>query len=151
MAQIFKNCTSCKKLITIFSENKTTLCKHCGTEFETDSLLDESEKTFIKSLSSNELDISLKYNSMIMQGNEHILNNSFDKAEESFKQAIDLCENRYEGYYGVVRAKTHDFKILPDTNDYLEYAKIAISIADDDVDSIINANLAKINIFKNKK
>ena len=51
MAQIFKNCTSCKKLITIFSENKTTLCKHCGTEFETDSLLDDSEKTFVKSLS----------------------------------------------------------------------------------------------------
>ena len=41
-------------------------------------------------------------------------------------------------------------EILPDSKDYLEYAKIAISLADDDIDHQINANLAKINIFKNK-
>ena len=148
MAQIFKNCTNCGELLTIFTDSKITSCKNCENEFVTSSLLDESDKTFIKKLSSEQIETTLQYNSLIIQGNDHISNSLFDKAEQCYKQAIDICENRYEAYYGVVRAKTQDFQSIPETSDYLEYAKLAMKYADDDIDSKINANLAKINIFK---
>ena len=150
MTQIFKKCPNCDNIITIHSNNETSVCSNCMAEFETKSLLDDSDKVFFKSISSEQLENTLRYNSLIIQGNENIEKGLFDKAEQNYKQAINLCENRYEGYYGVARAKTHDFKIIPNSQDYLEYAKIAISIADDDIDSKINANLAKINVFKNK-
>ena len=108
------------------------------------------DRTFFKSFSNEQLENSLRYNSLIMQGNKYIENGLFEKAEQSYKLAIALCENRYEGYYGVARAKTQDFKHFPESQDYIEYAKLAMNYADDDIDSQINANLAKINIYKNK-
>ena len=113
-------------------------------------MLDDSDRTFFKHFNSADIDISLKYNALIIQGNDYIFMQQYQQAEEAFKQAISLNENRYEAYYGITRAKTQDFQILPDNNDYLEYAKIALSLADDDIDSKINANLAKINIYKQK-
>lgn len=148
MTQIFKKCANCNNILTIYSENQITVCEFCKCEFETSSLLDDSEKTFVKSLKTEKLEEHLKYNAFIIQGNEYISQGLYKTAEQSYKQAIDLNENRYEGFYGVARAKTHDFQIIPESNDYLEYAKIALSIADDDIDPQINANLAKLNIFK---
>lgn len=151
MSQIFKKCPICGNTLTIYEKNKNTQCKKCMAEFDTESILDADERTFLKSFSDDKLENTLRYNALIIQANENIEKGLFEKAEQNFKQAIELCENRYEAYYGIARAKTQDFKILPESQDYLEYAKIAISIADDDIDSQINANLAKINVFKNKK
>ena len=151
MAQIFKNCNNCGKILTIDNNKNITKCESCFCEFETSSLLDDSDRTFFKHFNSADIDISLKYNALIIQGNDYIFMQQYQQAEEAFKQAISLNENRYEAYYGITRAKTQDFQILPDNNDYLEYAKIALSLADDDIDSKINANLAKINIYKQKK
>jgi len=151
MAQIFKNCTNCGKVLTIDNNQNVTKCENCLCEFKTSSLLDDSDKTFLKHFDSKDLDLSLKYNALIMQGNDYIISQQYQKAEESFKQAILLNENRYEAYYGVTRAKTQDFQVLPENNDYIEFAKIAMNLADDDIDTKINANLAKINVFKNRK
>ena len=151
MAQIFKKCPNCSNLITIFTGNKKTTCLNCQSEYETEKLLDNKDKRFFESFDQEDLELSLKYNAYIMQGNQHISNEQFLQAEQCFKQAIELCETRYEGYYGVARSKTHDFQILPDSPDYLEYAKLAIQMADDDIDPKINANLAKLNVLKNKK
>ena len=148
MAYIFKKCPNCTNILTIFSESKTTSCEVCGAEFENSSILHYKDIVFFKNFSESDFEKSLKYNALIIQGNENISNSLYQKAEECFKQAIELDENRYEGYYGVTKAKTQDFQVLPDNNDYLEYAKIAMSLADDDVDHKINANLAKLNIFK---
>ncbi len=150
MAQIFKKCPSCSGLITIYTGSKKTICPNCQIEHKTESLLDKNDKQFFASFDDKNLELSLKYNAFIVQGNEHISNAQFSEAEKCFKQAITLDENRYEGYYGVARAKTQDFQFLPDENDYLEYAKLAINMADDDIDPKINANLAKLNIIKNK-
>ena len=151
MAEIFKKCEICDNILSINISSKATICNKCLSEFDTSKLLDDNDKTFIKSLSSEEIENSLKYNALILQGNENIADEQFDKAEESFKQAVELNENRYEAYLGIARAKTHDFTFLPDTNDYLEYAKIAISLSDDEIDYQINAKLAKIAVFKNNK
>lgn len=151
MTQIFKKCQFCENILTIYAGNKTTVCTKCLAEYETSKLFDASDKTFIKSISSDEVENALKYNALIMQGNENIADKQYEKAEESFKQAVELNENRYEAYYGIARAKTHDFSFLPETNDYLEYAKIAISLADDEIDYKINANLAKLSVLKKLK
>lgn len=150
MTQIFKKCTKCGNILTIYSGNQNTICETCFEVFDTNSLLDQEDKTFFKSFDSGELEENLKYNALIMQGNEHIANEQYKNAEKSYKQAISLNENRYEGFYGVARAKTHNFQIIPESLDYIEYAKIAINLADDDIDPQINANLAKLGIAKNK-
>lgn len=150
MAQIFKKCKVCNNTLTIFTNSKTTVCNFCKSEFKTSDLLDNNDIRFFESFDNQEIELSLKYNALIMQGNEQILGGQFLEAERSYKQAISLNENRYEGYYGVARAKTQDFQIIPDDNDYLEYAKLAINMADDDIDPKINANLAKLNISKTK-
>ena len=150
MAQIFKNCKNCKNLLTIFTGSKTTICPNCKEEYNSADLLDKTDKKFFADFDDKSIELSLKYNAFIIKGNENMSNGQFLQAEQSYKQAINLMESRYEGYYGVVRAKTQDFTILPEENDYLEYAKIAINIADDDIDPKINASLAKLNITKNK-
>ncbi len=148
MAQIFKKCKVCKEILTIFSDSKTTICLSCKHEFNTSDLFDENDTFFFKNFASGELETALKYNALIGQGNDFVSSERFDKAEETFKQAISLDENRYEAYFGVARAKTHDFRELPDSKDYLEYAKIALDKASDDIDPKINANLAKLGISK---
>ncbi len=148
MTQIFKKCKSCGNILTIYDDSLMTICDKCLTEFETKNLLDENDKSLIKNLSSDEIENALRYNAKIMKANEFILHENYQKAEESFKEAIEINENRYEAYYGIARSKTEDFTKIPDTNDYLEYAKIALSIAEDDIDSQIYANLAKLGIAK---
>lgn len=151
MSEIFKKCECCDNILSVNIGSKITTCNKCLTEFETSKLLDDNDKTFIKTISGEEVENALKYNALIMQGNDNIADEQFDKAEETFKQAIELNENRYEAYLGITRAKTHDFTFLPETKDYLEYAKIAISLSEDEIDYQINAKLAKIAVFKNKK
>lgn len=150
MNQIFKKCPSCDNIITIHRNNKTSVCTKCNSEFETVSLLDDDDRSFLKSISDEKLENTLRYNSLIMQGHAYIEQGLFVKAEQTFKLALTLCENRYEAYYGISRAKTQDFKVFPNSQDYIEYAKLAMDYADDDIDSQINANLAKINIYKKK-
>lgn len=150
MAQIFKKCKICNNILTIYTNSKITICKSCKSEFNTNDLLNSDDVKFFESLDSEKNELSLKYNALIMQGNDQILNGQFLDAEKTYKQAISLDESRYEAFYGITRAKTQDFQIIPTDNDYLEYAKIAINKADDDIDPKINANLAKLNILKTK-
>ena len=78
MSQIFKKCPVCGNTLTIYEKNKNTQCKKCMAEFDTESILDADERTFLKSFSDDKLENTLRYNALIIQANENIEKGLFE-------------------------------------------------------------------------
>lgn len=151
MSYITLKCKNCGASMSIDFDAKTVTCIHCGSTFLLSELFDEEDVNVIKQFKPSDIEKKANFTEAIKKGEVCLYQGEFVKAEEYFKRAIEIDEENYKGYFGVIRAKTHNFNILPDTDDYAQYAKITLNLVDRDNEDHIKSELQKLDLLKREK
>lgn len=151
MSYISIKCKNCGSTMTMNVTSKTITCIHCGSTFLLSQLLDEKDLAFIEKIKPDDLSKKLEVSDNLKDGESCLFKGEYEKSEEYFKKAIELDEHNYKGYLGVVRAKTHNYNLLPNSDDYKEYARYALKYADGDDAIYVKNELEKIPILKAEK
>ena len=141
MSLINLKCKNCSASVSLDMNAKSITCAHCGSTFLLQELIDEKDIEMVESLSEKDFQEKVDFNDAIKHGDIALFQGDFDKAEQYYKRAIQLNENDFRGYYGVVRSKTHNLNIIPDSNDFKEYAKLAIKFVPHDEEIHIKSEL----------
>lgn len=151
MSYISIKCKNCGSTMTMNVTSKTITCIHCGSTFLLSQLLDEKDLAFIEKIKPDDLSKKIEVSDNLKDGEACLFKGDYEKSEEFFKKAIELDEHNYKGYLGVVRAKTHNYNLLPNSDDYKEYAKLALKYADGDDAIYVKNELEKIPLLKAEK
>lgn len=148
MSYITLKCKNCGSNMSLNTESHSATCIHCGSTFLLNEILDEKDIAFTEKLSPKNLEQKMMAQSSIKQGENYLAQADFEKAEECFKRAIELDENNFKPYIGVVKSKTHNLNILPENDDYIQYANYALDIAEGDDLVLVKSELEKIYLLK---
>lgn len=148
MSYITLKCKNCGSNMSLNTESHSATCIHCGSTFLLTELLDEKDIAFTEKFSTKNLEQKMMAQGSIKQGETYLAQAEFEKAEECFKRAIELDENNYRPYLGIVKAKTNNLNSLPDDDDYIQYANYALSTADGDDLVLVKSELAKLYLLK---
>lgn len=151
MSYINLRCKTCSGNMSLDLSSKNISCSHCGRNYIISDLLDDKDIKLISKMSSEELSGKINANSLIKEGESYIYQANFKKAEQSFKKAIEFDELNFKAYLGVVRAKTHNLNIIPDEDDYKEYARQAYALADADDKIYVKSELLKLGLLSFEK
>ena len=148
MSYITLKCKNCGANMSLNTESHSATCIHCGSTFLISDILDEKDTKFITKLSPKDLEIKMYASDALKQGETYLLKCEYDKAEASFKKAIELDDSNYRSYLGIVKAKTKNCNVLPKNDDYLQYAHYAMSLATGDDLILVKSELAKIDLLE---
>ena len=148
MSYITLKCKNCGSNMTLNTESNSATCIHCGSTFLISEILDEKDMAFATQFTPKNLEKKMLAQGAIKQGETHLFQGEFEKAETCFKRAIDLDDTNYKSYLGVVKAKTRNLNTIPDNDDYLQYAHYAISLASGDDLVLVQSELAKIELLR---
>lgn len=151
MSYITLKCKSCGADMSLNPDSKAITCKHCSSTYMLVDLLDDTDKLFTKQLSKKDVENMIEFSDAIKKGETYIYQAEYKLAEESFKKAIEYNNKSHKGYFGVVKAKTENFNKIPDENDYLEYAKLALAHVDKDDEAHVKSEIAKLTFLANEK
>lgn len=151
MSYITLKCKNCGASMSIDFNAKTVTCLHCGSTFLLSELFDEKDVGMIKDFTPEDLEKKANFTEAIKKGEVSLYQGEFERAEQYFKKAIEIDEDNYKGYFGVIKAKTHNFNILPETDDYVEYSKITLNLVDKDDEIHIKSELQKLDLLKREK
>lgn len=151
MSYITLKCKNCGASMSIDFNAKTVTCLHCGSTFLLSELFDEKDVVMIKDFTPEDLEKKANFTEAIKKGEVSLYQGEFERAEQYFKKAIEIDEENYKGYFGVIKAKTHNFNILPETDDYVEYSKITLNLVDKDDEIHIKSELQKLDLLKREK
>lgn len=151
MSYITLKCKNCGSGMTLDTNSKTITCTHCGSTFMLADVMDEKDTAFLNKTKPEDIQTKMEVAKALKQGDTCVYQAEYKLAEEYYKKAIELDEKNYKGYFGVVRAKTSNFNRIPDTNDYLEYAKVVQKLVGDDDNVYVKSELAKLEILKKEK
>ena len=148
MSYITLKCKNCGSNMSLNTESHSATCVHCSSTFLLSEILDEKDMAFAEKFTPKNLEKKMMAQGAIKQGETFLFQADFDKAETSFKRAIDLDDSNYKAYLGVVKAKTKNLNTIPDNDDYLQYAHYALSLATGDEIILVKSELAKIELLK---
>ena len=148
MSFITLKCKNCGSSMTLNTESNSATCSHCGSTFLIADLLDEKDIAFTKNFTAKDLEQKILASDSIKQGETCIFQANYEKAEESFKKAIELDPENFRGYLGVVKAKTHNLNTIPDDDDYVQYARVAIDLTTGDERVFVESELAKLDLLE---
>lgn len=148
MSYITLKCKNCGSNMSLNTESHSATCIHCGSTFLLTDLLDEKDIEFTEKFSAKNLEQKMMAQGSLKQGETYLAQAEFEKAEECFKRAIELDENNFKPYLGIVKAKTKNLNSLPDDDDYIQYANYALSIAEGDDLVLVKSELAKLYLLK---
>lgn len=148
MSYITLKCKNCGSQMSLNTESHSATCVHCGSTFLLSEILDEKDMAFAEKFTPKNLEKKMMAQGAIKQGETFLYQAEYDKAEASFKRAIDLDDSNYKAYLGVVKAKTHNLNIIPESDDYVQYAHYATSLANDDEIVLVKSELAKIELLR---
>ena len=151
MPYIRLKCKNCGSNMSLNTESHSATCTHCSSTYLLSELLDEKDMAFAEKFTPKNLEKKIMAQGAIKQGETFLFQAEFEKAETSFKRAIDLDDTNYKAYLGVVKAKTQNLNIIPDSDDYLQYAHYALSLAEDDDLILVKSELAKIELLRREK
>ena len=151
MSYINLRCKTCGGLMSLDLSSKNILCSHCGKAYKLSGLLNDHDFRLISKMSDKELNYKITANSFVKEGDSLLYQASYEKAEQSYKKAIEIDELNYRAYLGVVRAKTHNLNILPNVDDYRYYARKAVEFADDDDKIYVKNELSKLALLRQEK
>ena len=147
MSLVSLKCKNCGSGVTYNDDAQMVTCNHCGSTFMLSELLDEKDLNFIKANKEIDVEKKVEVGNLLKQAETLIFQAEYGQAEELYKKVVELDEKNYKGYFGVVKAKTHNFNKIPDSNDYAEYAKIALKYVDIDEKDHIKSELDKLEIL----
>ncbi len=148
MSYITLKCRNCGSNMSLNTDSHSATCVHCGSTFLLSELLDEKDMAFATKFTPKNLEKKIMAQAAIKQGETFLFQSEFEKAETSFKRAIDLDDTNFKSYLGVVKAKTQNLNIIPDNDDYIQYAHYAMSLADGDDLVLVKSELAKIQLLR---
>ena len=151
MPLITLKCKNCGSSISIDPDSKTATCTHCGSTFLMVDLLDEKDMSFSKSITPENLQQKIDFAEALKKGDTYLFQGEYKLAEEQFKRAIELNDTNYKGYLGVVKAKTSNINKVPDTKEFIEFAKYALKYVDKDDESYVKSELAKLDMLVYEK
>lgn len=151
MSFITLKCKNCGSNMNLNTESHSATCIHCGSTFLISDLLDEKDIAFTEKFTPKNLEQKMMAQGALKQGETYLFQAEYEKAELSFKRAIELDEENFKGYLGVVKAKTHNLNYLPENDDYLQYAHYALGLAPADELAVVKAELSKIDLLKTEK
>ena len=151
MSYITLKCKNCGSGMTLNTDSKTITCTHCGSTFMLADVMDEKDTAFASKTSVADIETKMAVAKALKQGDTCVYQAEYKLAEEYYKKAIELDEKNYKGYFGVVRAKTSNFNRIPDSNDYLEYAKVVEKLVNTDDNVYVKSELAKLELLKKEK
>ena len=151
MSFITLKCKNCGSTMTLNTDSSSATCTHCGSSFLLSELLDEKDIAFAQSISPKDLDNKIQANDALKKGDTCLYQAEYDKAESFYKKAIELDENNYRGYLGVVKAKTHNLNEIPPNDDYVQYASYATSLAENEDLVIVQSELSKLDLLVREK
>ena len=151
MSYITLKCKNCGANMSLNTESHSATCNHCGSTFLISDILDEKDTAFVTKFSSKELEQKMYASDALKQGETFIAKCEYEKAEASFKKAIEYDDSNYRSYLGVVKAKTENFNKLPENDDYLQYAHYALSLATGDDLTLVRSELSKIDLLATEK
>lgn len=151
MSYITLKCKNCGSNMSLNTESHSATCIHCGSTFLLSDILDEKDMAFTEKFTPKNIEKKMMAQGAFKQGETYLFQGEFEKAEISFKRVIELDEDNYKGYLGVVKAKTQNLNQIPENDDYLQYAHYALSLAQGDELIIVKSELAKIELLKTEK
>lgn len=148
MSYITLKCKNCGANMSLNTESHSATCNHCGSTFLIGELLDEKDIAFTEKFTPQNIEQKMMTQEALKQGETYLFQAEFEKAEIAFKRAIELDENNYKGYLGVVKAKTQNLNSIPENDDYIQYANYALNTAEGDDLLIVKSELSKIKLLK---
>lgn len=147
MSLVSLKCKNCGSGVAYNDDAQMVTCNHCGSTFMLSELLDEKDLNFIKANKEIDVEKKMEVGKLLKQAETLIYQAEYRQAEEVYKKVIELDEKNYKGYYGVVKAKTHNFNKVPENEDYAEYAKIALKYVDVDEKNLIKSEFEKLELI----
>ncbi len=151
MSLINIKCKHCGNEMLFDTTQKNVSCKFCGSSYMVSELLDEKDITFLQSFEPEEIERKIQINELLKNGEALIYQADYAKAEAEFKKVIELDDKNYHGYYGLVRAKTHNLTTLPVFDDYKQYAKSALEYVSKDDEEHIKSELNKLDFLEKER
>lgn len=151
MSLVSLKCKNCGSGVAYNDDAQMVTCNHCGSTFMLSELLDEKDLNFIKANKEIDVEKKIEVGNLLKQAETLIFQAEYRQAEEIYKKIIELDEKNYKGYYGVVKAKTHNFNKVPENEDYAEYAKIALKYVDIDEKSRIKSEFEKLELISTEQ
>ena len=148
MSYITLKCKNCGSNMSLNTESHSATCSHCSSTYLLSELLDEKDMAFASKFTPKNLEKKIMAQAAIKQAETFLFQAEFEKAETSFKRAIDLDETNFKAYLGVVKAKTKNLNVIPDSDDYIQYAHYAMSLAEGDDLILVKSELAKIELLR---
>ena len=151
MSLVSLKCKNCGSGVAYNDDAQMVTCNHCGSTFMLSELLDEKDLNFIKANKEVDVEKKMEVGNLLKQAETLIFKAEYRQAEELFKKVIELDDKNYKGYYGVVKAKTHNFNKVPENEDYAEYAKITLKYVDIDEKSRIESEFEKLKLLSTEQ
>ena len=151
MSYITLKCKNCGSNMSLNTEAHSATCTHCSSTYLLSELLDEKDMAFAEKFTPKNLEKKIMAQAAIKQAETFLFQAEFDKSETSFKRAIDLDDTNFKAYLGVVKAKTQNLNVIPDNDDYIQYAHYATSLAEGDDLVLVKSELAKIELLRREK
>ena len=151
MSLVSLKCKNCGSGVAYNDDAQMVTCNHCGSTFMLSELLDEKDLNFIKANKEIDVEKKIEIGNLLKQAETLIFQAEYRQAEEVYKKIIELDEKNYKGYYGVVKAKTHNFNKVPENEDYAEYAKIALKYVDIDEKNRLKSEFEKLELISTEQ
>lgn len=148
MSFITLKCKNCGSQMTLNTESHSATCTHCGSTFLLADVLDEQDIKFTESTTGKDIERKMSAGDEIKKGETCIFQANYEEAEKHFKKAIEYDDKNFRAYLGIVKAKTQNLNVIPENDDYLEYAKCAINFAGFEDEVYVKSELAKIELLK---
>lgn len=148
MSFITLKCKNCGSQMTLNTESHSATCTHCGSTFLLADVLDEQDIKFTESTTAKDIERKMSAGDEIKKGETCLFQANYTDAEKHFKKAIEYDDKNFRAYLGVVKAKTQNLNVIPENDDYLEYAKCAMNFAGFEDEIYVKSELAKIELLK---
>lgn len=148
MSFITLKCKNCGSQMTLNTESHSATCTHCGSTFLLADVLDEQDIKITESTTGKDIERKMSAGDEIKKGETCIFQANYEEAEKHFKKAIEYDDKNFRAYLGIVKAKTQNLNVIPENDDYLEYAKCAINFAGFEDEVYVKSELAKIELLK---
>lgn len=151
MSFVSLKCKNCGSKLEYNEDAKMVTCTHCASTFLLADLLDERDLTFIKINKPIDAEKSMEISSLLKQADTFIIQAKYTQAEECYKKVVELDDKNSKAYFGIVKTKTSNLNKIPSSNDYKEYAKLALKFADSDDYELIKSSMEKLAVLEKEK
>ncbi len=151
MSYIKIKCNSCGNEINIDTSEKFVNCSHCGSTFSMQELLDESDLEFIEKLKPENVQKKIEVVSLIKKADALIFAARYEEAEAEYLKALELDDENYHIYYGLVKVYTKNLSQAPKNSNYKNYIKLALKFVPSDEYEYVKSELDKVKLLEKEE